>query len=505
MNREEFVEVATKAAKEFAVVLFDELENHLHESVCELEERIRSKVEEVTKDEEQDENTGANKRVETHPQTPESSEDDEPVARSSLEQPDTQPAITVSEQRRDPRFRWYEIDDADLLHIEQRCRIKAEGARWAGERRRLQEKRADHYTEIAPRDREILEQFRGLPNCSPWMNRPDTPQPDDVSAWDAVADCFGTLAEAVGLVQAIMEQPVATTDVFKDAISLMAEAQSALRVAVAEFRDWPDPDQQKAFCWLRETASERQVFIERYMRIDDSADPQDATDLTQRIHVVRERFDELDRRERQRKKLLDKLRYVIGQIREGENLDQNWSAVLRTIEDLIADGLPPSNVEMREIVLPVLDEMPVPEIVPQGLRLFLRATDDYLATIEDADDSASYDIWSEDVQEVAERLAGRRVILIGGKQRPHVKKALIEAFRLEDLTWIETTGSYADLAPLVGQSDVAVVLLSRWVPHRLGNVKTFCDRYGKPLVRLPGGYNPNQVAAQIMEQASDRL
>ena len=36
-------------------------------------------------------------------------------------------------------------------------------------------------------------------------------------------------------------------------------------------------------------------------------------------------------------------------------------------------------------------------------------------------------------------------------------------------------------------------------------MKNFCDRYGKPLIRLPGGYNSNQVAAQIMAQASERL
>ena len=36
-------------------------------------------------------------------------------------------------------------------------------------------------------------------------------------------------------------------------------------------------------------------------------------------------------------------------------------------------------------------------------------------------------------------------------------------------------------------------------------MKQFCDRYGKPLVRLPGGYNPNQIAAQILAQCSGHL
>ena len=49
------------------------------------------------------------------------------------------------------------------------------------------------------------------------------------------------------------------------------------------------------------------------------------------------------------------------------------------------------------------------------------------------------------------------------------------------------------------------LLAIRWSSHGFGEVKDFCDRYGKPLVRLPGGYNPNQVAHQILTQIGDRL
>ncbi|HVC98270.1 MAG TPA: hypothetical protein VND64_31655 [Pirellulales bacterium] len=33
----------------------------------------------------------------------------------------------------------------------------------------------------------------------------------------------------------------------------------------------------------------------------------------------------------------------------------------------------------------------------------------------------------------------------------------------------------------------------------------FCERHGKPLVRLPKGYNSNEVARQILEQCGERL
>ncbi|MEZ6105837.1 MAG: hypothetical protein R3B96_06870 [Pirellulaceae bacterium] len=76
------------------------------------------------------------------------------------------------------------------------------------------------------------------------------------------------------------------------------------------------------------------------------------------------------------------------------------------------------------------------------------------------------------------------------------------------MIWIETREhqSIDGFEPYVARADVAVVLLAiRWASHSFGDVREFCERYQKPLVRLPGGYNANQVAAQILQQCSDRL
>jgi hypothetical protein len=60
--------------------------------------------------------------------------------------------------------------------------------------------------------------------------------------------------------------------------------------------------------------------------------------------------------------------------------------------------------------------------------------------------------------------------------------------------------------PAVARPGVAVVLLAiRWASHSYGDVKDYCDKYGKPMVYLTGGYNPNQVAHQILAQVGDRL
>lgn len=56
--------------------------------------------------------------------------------------------------------------------------------------------------------------------------------------------------------------------------------------------------------------------------------------------------------------------------------------------------------------------------------------------------------------------------------------------------------SIEGFAPYVARPDVAAVILAiRWSNHSFGNVRMFCEQHDKPLVRLPGGYNPRQLAA----------
>ena len=113
-----------------------------------------------------------------------------------------------------------------------------------------------------------------------------------------------------------------------------------------------------------------------------------------------------------------------------------------------------------------------------------------------------------EVLEIAHLLQGRSMVLIGGDRRPGSCQALKNAFNLRDLTWIETREheSISSFESHIARPDVAVVVLAiRWSSHSFGEIREFCERHGKPLVRLPGGYNPNQVAAQIMSQCSERL
>jgi hypothetical protein len=105
-------------------------------------------------------------------------------------------------------------------------------------------------------------------------------------------------------------------------------------------------------------------------------------------------------------------------------------------------------------------------------------------------------------------LDGRSAVLIGGICNRESQRLLETSLGLTELIWIETREhqSIRAFEPPIARPDVALVLLAiRWSSHAFGEVKQFCDRHGKPLVRLPGGYSPNQVAAQIVLQCSEKL
>jgi hypothetical protein len=416
-----------------------------------------------------------------------------------------------------------EVTDADLPLVEARCRMKADGCRWAATRRRRLAAGADFRTDVEPTDREIIERAKKLPDCFLWMNHPGVPAPADVAVLDTAASCFDVAADALAVTRAAAGDPDAPADQAEQAMALLAEAQSALRDAVARAGYGPDKDQLRAYHWLRGACRARHVYVARHMRADDPASPDAWPDLARRVREQDARAKDRGQRVRRRRAGLKRVEYHLKPILaggEGDDRRHDWQVVVDTVDQLVADGLPPSSVELRDLLLPVADRLPTPDggpidargpnaELPAGFRLTMREIDRYLADRPAPDpDVPPTPEQTDAVREVAERLAGRTVVMIGGVPRPHARRALEQAFGLAELDWVGTREheSIAPFEPHVARENVAVVLLAiRWSSHSFEGVKAFCDRHDKPLVRLPGGYHPNQVAVQILRQAGGRL
>lgn len=378
------------------------------------------------------------------------------------------------------------VADADLQLIESRCRLKAEGARWAATRQRRLREGADFHTEIEPKDREIIDKAKALPDCFLWMNHSSGPCPKDLELWEDVAGCFDAAADVLALLREIVADVDENPGVFEKMLDLGAEVQSALRMAVAAVGENPDNDQSQLFIWLRSVAAQEQVYIQHYMRIDDPADPTAWNNLHERIALIDAQRQMVRKENKQRQGRLKQCQYHAKFIREGKQLEYNWKKVIDTIEEMVNDGMPHSNSDLRELLLPIVDDMPEMDDLPPGFKRVLSEVDRFLATRPPTTSEAVREV-TGDVREVAELLKEKSIVIIGGDRRPHSYDALKSAFGLGDLVWIETREheSIEGFEARIARPDVAVVILAiRWSSHAYGDVRAFCDKHGKPHRRL---------------------
>jgi hypothetical protein len=388
----------------------------------------------------------------------------------------------------------------DLSLIEARCRAKAEAARWSAERQRRIHEGSASQIEDTPADREVAEWADRLTDCFYWLDSPDTSKPADLSLLDQVGGCFEGVAEALSVLTGMR----ARRGVIERSLPLLAEAQSALRRALQRLNAPDDPDQLAAYGWIKETAARHRIYLKRYMRADDLADPARWPDLLTRIEVIAAGS--------QPPRLLgphvDRVRSHLKPIQEGQGTDQDWRAVIEAVEAMIGEGVPPSHREIRGLLVPLIDILPDRDDLPPGFRLVLREIDRFLATRTPSSEAGIAQAPTAEVREAARLLGGRSLVLIGGIRRRDAQESLRRVLGLRDLVWVETKEHQAIRAfePTIAHPEVALVLLAiRWSSHAFGDVKQFCDWYSQPLVRVPGGYNPNQVAAQILSQCGERF
>jgi hypothetical protein len=388
-----------------------------------------------------------------------------------------------------------------LAVLQNRCRRKAEAARGAAEtQHRIHEGTdVDLPADSTPLDPQLSTWASRLTDGYYWMCSA-VESPSEIAAIDDVAGCFDTVAEALALADESEGPPKA----LERALAYLAEAQSALRWALQKLGLTDDPEQNEAYEWLRTAAARHRIYLRRHMRADDLAEPSSWPTILAGIEEARTRgrktplaIEQLERIRRHKE--------LIANARASEG---DWAAIFDAVDRLIDAGMPASNRDLRELLLPIIEELPERDDLPRSIRLVLRELDRFLATRTVPAAGSTEQGSTLEVREVARLLAGKSLVLIGGERRRGAQEALRRAFGLAAVYWIATKEhqSFETFEPLIARADVALVLLAiRWSSHGFGEVRQLCDRHAKPLVRLPGGFNPNQVATQILAQCSEQL
>lgn len=208
-------------------------------------------------------------------------------------------------------------------------------------------------------------------------------------------------------------------------------------------------------------------------------------------------------------KTLNRLRFHLERVVSGgaHDPDEEWARLAALTAEALASAPDGASVELRrlleELARRVAERRLVDNVYALEVELERVAKSGAHRAVEPRGPRTP-------VEQVADLLHGRALLVIGGDPRREHAEKLRAAFGLREVLWpqtSETNPSVSVFEPYVARSEVAVVLLLIKL-NRHGvteELPAVCERHGKAVVRLVGGYNPEQVAAQILKQAGKKL
>ncbi len=288
-----------------------------------------------------------------------------------------------------------------------------------------------------------------------------------------------------------------------DILMLMAEAQSSLRVLGERIGLEEDDDQFEAFAWLRQITERERVFIPRFMRLGDGADPANSGDLAARIAATDGRVSgQINGR-----KLLKEARSKIGyhvkhMLKEGTPIAADFERIEFGVRSLLDSG--ESEDVIRSLLAPLMTSPELWDAAPTSLRDLMADDAD-----EREEDAPAARVYSPTVRRVREALGGARVVMTGGEERTHQRDRLASALGLDELEWValrEHASSEPLLSAIRRPGTRLVLLLVRLAGHaHVEDAQNECRALGIPCVLLKAGMNPERVAADIAAQASGVL
>ncbi len=386
----------------------------------------------------------------------------------------------------------------DLALVEQRCALKAASCRLFIERRAAAGDPQREPVALARMDA-MLAQAKSLPRCFLWVFFRDRPQPDD-TAVEMIAGCYDALREGVSLVRRL-DDPAdpAGPERLGEAMQLLAQADSALRVAVlATWLPPPEADQDDVHRWMKQATSERGIFVARFMRLDDPADPRHWPDLLRAIRDLRERAEQGAAARREVEARFKRIRYHARRVEDAIDAPEahDIDRIIAEAAALRAAGVPPSDPRWSGAISPAAAAR-LPATNPAAALLTPRRSPVERPAPAEPEPAAPR-VWSAQVQRARETLAGRTLVVIGGEPRQDAIGRITDAFGTARVDWVrlQEHGTGEPMrAPIQRDETALVLVLIKLVGHlHAEQAMAYARSAGKPVVLLPAGYNPEQIA-----------
>ena len=406
--------------------------------------------------------------------------------------------------------------EVDLDRVVRRSKWKAEACRWVVERRSLDSEDAEA-PRIKARESELRHGRERLEECFAWMLDPYRRLPDD-ARMEQIAECYENTALAATVMLELQAEGLLDPAPPSDLLYLLAETQSALLAALGTLDLRGDSDQRDLFFWLKVQTTRHHIYVDRHMRLDDPADFDPAANAAraQRIHdlatVIRER-----RKERRRKSdLLSKVRYHQRKVLSGDPVpEHDLASIATTVEEWLEAGFPDSDRALAELVRPVgelLDDAELPAALGRVIEAAARRSSRKTPASRRSAGPSENDTGAEPRPAVLEQavalLRGRRATVFGESVDATAQASLAEHLELRDVRWVvlPTEDVEAILETEIASSDTDLVLIATRLPVDVYvTFKELCQDHEKPFVRLPSGYEPSEVAHQVLRQIGRRL
>jgi hypothetical protein len=379
--------------------------------------------------------------------------------------------------------------------------------------------------------KEMIAQAKSMNECFLWMfyKSRSTAAPEVI---ERSARCYDALADAAELACRVDAAEAVGPGVRSRSLQSLAQAQSALRVALqSTWLTASDRDQDDAYRWLAAAASRLGIRIDRYLRLDDPASPEDSPRLREWIGQMRSELDSARSRKRSIDEGLKRIRYhvrIIARSVQPGTFTRDLDIVERTLTELAGLGVARRDPTLDAVLMPLRDVLDgeMVSVRPELAGWFgASAADDRAepaascqtdatTTRNEGEPGADGDeqegrTFSERVLRVRSMIGGRGIVIVGGQCREEAKRRIQRAF---DALWVEWVSirehaSGAAMRAPIGRPDAAIVLIFIKLAGHLhvDEARDLAQRADIPAVSVTAGYNPEQLAHCILEQASERL
>ncbi len=408
----------------------------------------------------------------------------------------------------------------DLELISRRSAWKAEACRFAVAKRTADDRQglnAKGGSSEAPspdceglrqREDDLRARREEIEDCFPWMLDSYRGLPSD-RRMEQIAACYDNVALAAECTLRLIAAGAMEPSPPADLLYQIAEVQSALLASLEAVDLRGDSDQRDLFMWLKSQTLRHRIYVDRHMKLDDPADFTASQDLAERLHRIRDEI--LGRRKmlRRRTELVKKVRYHLAKATpEQPLLDQDLASIEQALEEWVKSGFPLMDCGLGEALRELAERVGDQDRLPATAAAALAAQEERRQAAEES--TVHVVDWREPAvhARAVELLRGRTATLIAGQEDLPARDLLTKELELTQVRWVDLSkqGDGVDLDAEIRREEVDLVLIAERLSIPLyADFKRACLEHKTPFVRLPGGYEPGQVAQQVLRQVGRML